>query len=107
MELITMRELEIRWSRCRSLLAAQIPDAEGMIVFSRLNIYYFTGTFGNGLFWLPLAGDPVLLTRRGQERAKIESPIRNIVPFNSYKDVEGALRGEGSPLGKSIAVEMT
>ncbi len=103
---ITLQELQSRWDRCRSLLRHHLPKAEGLVVFSRLNIYYFTGTFGNGLFWLPLEGDPVLLCRRGCERAKMDSPLGNVVPFYSYKDIEGALRDAGSPVGKSIAVEM-
>ncbi len=106
MDHVSFQELISRQERCRTLLRKHLPEAEGLVVFSRLNIYYFTGTFGNGVFWLPLAGEPVLLCRRGYERAKIESPLGNIVPFYSYKDVEGALREAGSPVGKNIAVEM-
>ena len=106
MEHISLSELESRWNRCRKLLREHVPSAEGVVVFSRMNIYYFTGTFGNGLFWLPLEGEPVHLCRRGCDRAEIESPQERIVPFYSYKDVEGALRDAGSPLGKTIAVEM-
>lgn len=103
---ISLQELASRWDRCRTVLKQQAPQAEGLVVFSRLNIYYFTGTFGNGLFWLPLAGEPVLLCRRGYERAKMESPVRSILPFSSYKDVEASLRNAGSPAGKTVAVEM-
>jgi Xaa-Pro dipeptidase len=106
MDHISLQELESRWERCRKQLQQHVPAAEGLVVFSRLNIYYFTGTFGNGLFWLPLSGEPVLLCRRGYDRAKIESPIGNIVPFYSYKDLEGSLRDAGSPIGKTVAAEM-
>lgn len=67
MESVPLQELEHRWNRLRVLLKQYIPEAEGVIVFSRLNIYYLSGTFGSGLFWLPLEGKPVLLCRRGQE----------------------------------------
>jgi Xaa-Pro aminopeptidase len=106
MDHISLQELQSRWDRCRKLLKEHLPAAEGLIVFSRLNIYYFTGTFGNGVFWLPLQGEPVLLCRRGCDRASIESVVNRIVPFNSYKDVEGALRDAGAPIGKTVAVEM-
>jgi Xaa-Pro aminopeptidase len=106
MDHISLQELESRWARCRTLLKQQVPRAEGLVVFSRLNIYYFTGTFGNGVFWLPLEGEPVLLCRRGCDRATMDSPLANIVPFTSYKDIEGALRAAGSPIGKTVAVEM-
>ena len=106
MDHISLQDLKKRWDRCRRLLEAHVPGAEGIVVFSRLNIYYFTGTFGNGLFWLPLDGEPVLLCRRGWERAKLESPLATIVPFATYRDVEGVLRETASPIGKRIAVEM-
>mgnify|MGYP000004658794 CR=1 FL=1 len=35
------------------------PKAGGILVFSRLNIYYLTGTYGQGVLWLPLNDDPV------------------------------------------------
>jgi hypothetical protein len=98
LEGVPLQELENRWHRCRILLKDNVPEAQGIIVFSRLNIYYLCGTFANGIFWLPLEGQPVLLCRRGQERAELESPLGNILPFRSYKDIEGALGDAGSPL---------
>ena len=106
MDHVSLEELKTRWDRCRRLLQEHLPAAEGIAVFSRLNIYYFTGTFGNGLFWLPLQGEPVFLCRRGWDRARIESPVGHIVPFSTYRDVEGLLREAGSPMGKIVAAEM-
>jgi len=105
-EPVPLPELEERWRRCRLLLTGIVPEAAGLIVFSRLNIYYLSGTLGNGLFWLPLAGEPVLLCRRGLERAVLESPMTLIRPFKSYRDIDAVLRDAGSPLGQKIAVEM-
>lgn len=103
---VPLPELQERWRRCRALLRSVAPEAEGMIVFSRLGIYYFTGTFGTGIFWLPLEGEPVLLCRRGLERARIESPLSAMAPYRSYRDIEGVLRESGSPLSRRVAVEM-
>jgi len=105
-EALSLHELDQRWERCRNLLREHLPKVKGLMLFSRLNIYYFSGTFGNGLFWLPLEGKPVLLCRRGQERALLESPLEHIYPFHSYKDIEGLLRYAGSPLSDIFAVEM-
>ena len=106
MNAVPRQELEQRWNRCRSLLKQYMPYAGGIILFSRLNIYYFSGTFGNGLLWIPLEGDPVLLCRRGHERAELETCLDHIAPFYSYRDVEGLLKNAGSPLQKTFAVEM-
>jgi Xaa-Pro aminopeptidase len=100
MDHMSLQELQTRWDRCRRLLHQHLPHAEGLLVFSRLNIYYLTGTFGNGLFWLPLEGEPVFLCRRGCDRAKMESLVRNIVPFYSYKEPRALRNGvaAGKPL---------
>jgi hypothetical protein len=37
---------------------------------------------GNGVFWLPLSGEPVYLCRKGIERARLESPLPAMFPFS-------------------------
>jgi len=103
---VPLQELESRWNRCRLLLKKFMPGAEGLLVFSRLNIYYLSGTFGSGILWLPIEGAPVLLCRRGLERAELESPLLKIFPFRSYKEIESLLQAAGSPLPRRLAAEM-
>lgn len=105
-DIIPAQELASRWDRCKKLLHQFIPQAQGILVFSRLNIYYFSGSFANGVFWLPLNGEPVLFCRRGDERAKIESSINHIYPFRSYRDIETILNDLGYSLPEVIAAEM-
>ncbi|MCG2722622.1 MAG: M24 family metallopeptidase [Thermodesulfovibrionales bacterium] len=105
-DVIPAQELAFRWDRCRNLLHHFIPQAQGILVFSRLNIYYFSGSFASGVFWLPLSGEPVLFCRRGDERAKIDSPINHIYPFRSYSDIETILNDLGFSLPKLVAAEM-
>lgn len=106
LETMPRAELELRWARCREMLGRFAPGAEGLLVFSRVSLYYFTGHLGNGMFWLPLEGEPVLLCRKGLERARLESPVTHMCEFRSYKDVEGILSDAGSPLGGTVAVQM-
>lgn len=105
-DIIPAQELASRWDRCKKLLQQFLPQAQGVLAFSRLNIYYFSGSFASGVFWLPLNGGPVLFCRRGDERAKIESPINHIYSFKSYRDIETILNDLGCPLPEVIAVEM-
>jgi Xaa-Pro aminopeptidase len=102
----TIEELQLRWKKLRELLKEHVPGAGGVFVFSRLNIYYLTGTFGNGLLWLPLEGGPVLMLRRGMERARAESPLDDIRPFKSYRDVTEILSSTGSVLPDAFLAEM-
>ena len=103
---IPPEELNFRWDRCRTLLQRFIPQAQGILVFSRLNIYYLSGSFVSGVLWLPLDGEPILFCRRGVERAKIESPLKNIYNFKSYGDINVIVKESGNPLPKVVAAEM-
>ncbi|MCL7489459.1 MAG: Xaa-Pro peptidase family protein [Desulfobulbaceae bacterium] len=105
-ESIPFHELASRWDRSRKLLQQFIPQARGILVFSRLNIYYFTGSFANGVFWLPVEGDPVFFCRRGIARCRIESPAPHIHPFTSYRDIETIMSDLGFSLPEQIAAEM-
>ncbi|MCK5346750.1 MAG: aminopeptidase P family protein, partial [Candidatus Heimdallarchaeota archaeon] len=100
------KELKFRWKKYRDFLRKYLPKVGGSFIFSRLNIFYFSGTFANGVFWLPLEGEPILLCRRGAERAEIETPIKNIVQFNSYGDIEKTFEDLGITLPSQIASEM-
>lgn len=100
---IPQRELDRRHTVCRDHLQTLAPEAGGLLVFSRLNIYYLTGTMGQGVFWLPLQGDPVLMIRKGIERARLESGLKHIVPFKSYGDMAGIAADAGCPFSKKLA----
>jgi len=98
-------ELEARWARVRRLLQEQCPGASGLLAFSRVNLYWLAGHMGNGACWLPAAGEPVLLCRKGIERAQLESSLDRILTFRSYSQLDGLLAEAGSPLGDSLATE--
>jgi len=106
-ELLPEEERLARQTRCRRLLAERVPEAGGLMLFSRLNIYYLTGTLANGLFWLPLEGEPLLLIRKGLERCRLESPQTNMSLFRSYSDIAGLCEKAASPLSSVAAVEMS
>lgn len=98
-------ELKIRWEKCRNFLRSMSPETGGLMAFSRLQIYYLTGTLVNGVFWLPLEGEPVLFVRRSIERAQIESAVKNIQSFKSYSNLEPIAKECGSPLTEVIGAE--
>lgn len=102
---IPAAELEKRRERCLSLLGAMQPEAGGLLVFSRVSIYYLAGTLANGVFWLPRNGDPLLLLRKGLDRARQESPDTQAVLFRSFKELAGLAGQHNAPLGQCVAAE--
>ncbi len=99
-------ELAGRHKRCRALLSEICPEAGGLLACSRLSIYYLAGTPAPGLFWLPLEGPPLLLVRKGLDRARLESPDIPSAAFRSYGDFPNLASAAGTPLPPTVAVEM-
>ncbi len=106
MEIIPLEELEGRWKRLRSLLEEEQPLSGGIMVFSRVLIYWCTGHFGSGTFWLPKEGEPFLFIRKGIDRAKLESSVKNIFPYRSYSEIKDILEEHGENLPEVFSVEM-
>ncbi len=100
------KEIQSRLARYRKFVQQYFPAVEGSLFFSRLNIYYFTGSYANGVFWLPLEGEPILFCRRGLERAKIETPFKNIVQLNSYRDIAQTFTDLSLNMPVHVAAEM-
>lgn len=99
-------ELHARWKRCQTLLQNFVPDVDGILIFSRLNIFYFSGSFVSGALWLPIDGAPILFCRRGIERARTESSVPTIVEFSSYGDIRKTLVDLGFQVPTLIATDM-
>ncbi|MFP4480921.1 MAG: M24 family metallopeptidase [Desulfohalobiaceae bacterium] len=107
LEQIPLQELKWRWARCRTVLQEDLPGAGGVLVFSRINIYWLSGHLANGMFWLPLEGEPVLLLRKGLERARLESLVQEQHGFRSFSDLPRVLADLGRDMPENIAVEMS
>ncbi len=98
-------ECQTRLHKVRVQLGKVAPEADGLLVFSRLNIYYLTGTLASGVLWVPAqnTAQPVLLVRKGLARAQMESPVTQIFSFRSYSELPQYL-----PAGKlTVAAEMS
>ncbi|MEF2145027.1 MAG: M24 family metallopeptidase [Desulfovibrionaceae bacterium] len=104
-QLVPLEELQTRWEKCRAMLREIAPDAGGLLAFSRVNVFYLSGTLGMGLFWLPLEGEPVLFCRKGLGRARLESAVAQQVGFKSYGQIEALAAEAGSPLPEILGVE--
>ncbi len=78
---IPLDELTRRHALCRRFCHEQHPDAEGILVFSPLSIYYLTGTLTQGLVYIPLDAcdtsphSALLFVRHALERAQWESTL--------------------------------
>jgi Xaa-Pro dipeptidase len=94
MDYILREELERRWARVRKFM-----EADALIVLQNVDQFYLTGTLQNGVLWFPREGEPIFAVRKSYERAKIESPLKNIVPLKSYSQLPELIPNPGQVLG--------
>ena len=97
--MLTVNESQQRVSRLQEKLIAK--GLQAAMLLMPIDVYYFTGTRQNAVLWVPADGKPVLLVRKSYSRAREESPIADIIPFPSSKELS-ALLGE-----KVVTVGMT
>jgi Xaa-Pro dipeptidase len=89
---VPLTELENRMRAFRTRMDISNPDWEIAVIFSKINLYYFTGTMQDGMLIIPKYGEAVLWVRRSYERALDESLFPRIEPMSSYRD---AAKGTG------------
>ena len=99
MEYIPREELERRWSRVRRFM-----DCDSMVILQNVDLYYLTGTLQTAVLWFPREGEPLFAVRKSYERAKIESPLKSIVPLKTYADLRGLIPNPGETVGFEMDV---
>lgn len=68
------------------------PNWELAVIFSKINLYYFTGTMQEGMLLIPRHDEAILWVRRSHERALDESLFPVIRSMNSFRDAAAGFR---------------
>lgn len=104
MRLTPSTELEYRCKRLQDLMAGQGLDA--VLIVQNADLFYFTGTTQSGCLYVPAQGQPIYMARKEFSRARMESGLKEIVPFGSMRDIPGILSQYGYPEPKRIGMEL-
>ncbi|MEI6689525.1 MAG: Xaa-Pro peptidase family protein [Thermoleophilia bacterium] len=67
--------------------ALRAADIECALLIEASDLIYSTGVMADAHLLVPAADDPILLVRRSLERVQAESPIEDVRPFRSFKDL--------------------
>jgi Xaa-Pro aminopeptidase len=99
-----LKEIEDRLARIRGNMEEK--EIEGLLVIQKMNIYYLTGMTQDGLLFIPLEGKPLLMIKRELERAKVESPIEQIVALKSIRELATLIQTHYGKLPNSLGLEL-
>jgi Xaa-Pro aminopeptidase len=86
----SLEEIENRLARVRAGMEKQ--GIEGLLVIQKMNLYYLSGTTQDGLLFVPLEGKPLLMIKRELERARVESPTKDVVPLKSNREIPSLMQ---------------
>ena len=100
----SLEEIEKRLIRISAGMKKQ--EIEALLVIQKMNFYYFSGTTQDGLLFIPLEGKPLLMIKRELERAKVESPLNEIVALKSIRDIPSLIQTHCGRLPNSLGLEM-
>lgn len=101
---VPLNELENRISRFRKQMDTSNPDWDMAVFFSKINLYYLTGTMQDGMLIIPRNEEATFWVRRSYERALEESLFSRIEPMNSFRDAAGSVI-KGSKLPDTVYLE--
>jgi len=99
-----LEEIENRFTRIRTGMKKQEMDA--LFVVQKMNFYYLSGTTQDGLLFVPLEGKPLLMIKRELERAKVESPLKQIVALKSIREIPSLIQTHCGRLPNSLGLEL-
>ena len=86
MKKVPLSELENRMKVFKDHMDSLTPEWDMAVIFSNINLYYFTGTMQDGMLMIPRDEDPTFWVRRSYHRARDESLFPVIKPMNSFRD---------------------
>ena len=104
MRLTPATELEYRCKKLQDYMIADGLDA--VIIVQNADLFYFTGTVQSGNLYVPAQGQPIFMVRKESGRARMESGLKEVIPFSSMKDIPGILLQYRYPEPKRIGMEL-
>lgn len=104
MRLTPTTELNDRSLALQSRLQQQGVDAAVLVQNS--DLFYFTGSIQQGVYYLPATGEPVYLVRKDYGRARMESGLKNVQPLTGMRSLTAQLRNLGLDLPDRLGLEL-
>jgi Xaa-Pro dipeptidase len=90
---VPLTELKSRMRSFRKQMDISNPNWEIAVIFSKINLYYFTGTMQDGMLIIPKDEEAIFWVRRSYERALDESLFPDIEPMNGFRDAARNING--------------
>lgn len=92
MSSVPAAEVDRRMRAVQGKLAGAEPPVDLVLVVQKADLFYLSGTLQQCHLALPAEGEPRLLVRKVRETAEADSPIPDVVPLRSFRELPGHVR---------------
>ncbi len=78
---------------------------EALLVAQKMDYYYLSGTTQDAFLFVPLEGEPLLMVRRELERARVDSPLEDIVGLRALRELPSLIRDHWGRVPETMGLE--
>ncbi|PLX84603.1 MAG: aminopeptidase P family protein [Desulfuromonas sp.] len=104
MRITPASELSARTQKLQALMQGAGLDA--VLMLQSADLFYFTGSIQQGVLYVPAAGEPLYMVRKDHGRARMESGLKEVVPFKSPRYIPEVLADFGYAMPKTAGMEL-
>lgn len=104
MRITPASELKKRIENLQKEMAIHSFDA--VLILQNADLFYFTGSIQQGALYVPVSGEALYLVRKDHARARMESGLKEVIPFNSPRDIPGVLHDFSYAVPANIGMEL-
>ncbi len=83
-----------------------IHNLDAVFMIQNADLFYFTGAIQQGALYVPAEGEAIYLVRKDFSRARMESGLKEVVPFKSPRDIPGVLADFGYSMPETLGMEL-
>ncbi len=106
MSSVPATEIDRRVRAVQGELARAEPPVDLLLVVQKADLFYLSGTVQQCHLALPAQGSPRLLVRKVRESAEADSPLGDIVPMRSFRELPGHVRDVAGPPPWRVGMEL-
>jgi Xaa-Pro aminopeptidase len=99
-----IKEIKNRITKIRAGMERQ--EIEGLLVVQKMNLYHLSGMTQDGLLFIPLKEEPLLIIKRELERARVESSLKQIVALKSIREIPTLIQTHCGKLPRCLGLEL-
>ena len=100
--MVPLSELQTRIRKLQDLM--QLEGIGSALLVQRADLFYFSGTGQNAHLLVPTVGEPSLIVKKTLTRARAESALDSVFPFEGWPELATRIRGT-VPTGSKIGLE--